>query len=312
VIDPDINDSDAFLAHAERPQQRGDPRGEFILLCYRGEQQSHSDGAEARDRYLQAWGKQLLGNLYEPFQRGEIELNWRLGFVDRLKIKAGPNAQAILDSLPAEPCCRYLRYLDLSHSGITALSDELGKLRQLRELDLRACPLERAEIKQPWQHLNRVWASETSLLEVWASVEQQSRWNVGGPVWLLALAYQTAVEDLGGDQLRVVLDSVERDEERYLMDLNDWSPALGAAMAREDDLDLSYRHWLVFALLRVYYNEYQIAPANRVLTKVLGRSLGKEWGKNDSQFYELFPNGPYGPAGQANRYAGLPKPGCEL
>jgi len=60
-------------------------------------------------------------------------------------------------------------------------------------------------------------------------------------------------------------------------------------------------------LLREYYEEYQIAPAVRVLTKAIGRRLGKEKG-NSKYLYELFP---YGPAKQACKYAGLPKPtGC--
>ena len=60
-------------------------------------------------------------------------------------------------------------------------------------------------------------------------------------------------------------------------------------------------------LLRSYYEEYQIAPAVRVLTKAIGKKLGKDKG-NSKYLYELFP---YGPAKQACKYAGLPKPtGC--
>jgi len=45
----------------------------------------------------------------------------------------------------------------------------------------------------------------------------------------------------------------------------------------------------------------------RVLTKAVGKKLGKDKG-NSKYLYGLFP---YGPAKQACRYAGLPKPtGC--
>ena len=99
----------------------------------------------------------------------------------------------------------------------------------------------------------------------------------------------------------------ETDEEGYLANLNDWSPDVADHMATEDDCDLSETHWEVINFLRDYYEEYQIAPAVRVLTKAIGKRLGKDKG-NSKYLYELFP---YGPAKQACKYAGLPKPtGC--
>ena len=78
-------------------------------------------------------------------------------------------------------------------------------------------------------------------------------------------------------------------------------------MAKQDDCELSENHWEVINFLREYYEEYQIAPAVRVLTKAIGKKLGKDKG-NSKYLYQLFP---YGPAKQACRYAGLPKPtGC--
>jgi TusE/DsrC/DsvC family sulfur relay protein len=101
--------------------------------------------------------------------------------------------------------------------------------------------------------------------------------------------------------------SYETDEEGYLADLNQWNPEVADYMAKEDDCDLSENHWEVINFLREYYEEYQIAPAVRVLTKAIGKKLGKDKG-NSKYLYELFP---YGPAKQACKYAGLPKPtGC--
>lgn len=101
--------------------------------------------------------------------------------------------------------------------------------------------------------------------------------------------------------------SVETDEEGYLVNLGEWNEDVAKTLAKQDDLELSESHWEVINFLREYYNEYQIAPAVRVLTKAIGKKLGPDKG-NSKYLYELFP---YGPAKQACRFAGLPKPtGC--
>ena len=99
----------------------------------------------------------------------------------------------------------------------------------------------------------------------------------------------------------------ETDEEGYLADLTQWDKDIAAKMAELDDCDLDENHWEVITFLRDYYEEYQIAPAVRVLTKAIGKKLGKDKG-NSKYLYELFP---YGPGKQACKFAGLPKPtGC--
>jgi len=101
--------------------------------------------------------------------------------------------------------------------------------------------------------------------------------------------------------------SVEVDEEGYLINLAEWNEDIGERFAADDNAQLTPNHWEVINFLREYYNDYQIAPAVRVLTKAIGKKLGPEKG-NSKYLYELFP---YGPAKQACRYAGLPKPtGC--
>jgi len=101
--------------------------------------------------------------------------------------------------------------------------------------------------------------------------------------------------------------SIETDEEGYLSNRDDWSQDVAEAIAKAENLDMSENHWEVVNFLREYYEEYQIAPAVRVLTKAIGKKLGKDKG-NSKYLYELFP---YGPAKQACKIAGLPKPtGC--
>ena len=101
--------------------------------------------------------------------------------------------------------------------------------------------------------------------------------------------------------------TIETDEEGYLTNRSDWNEDVAAEMARVDNAGLDSNHWEVINFLREYYEEYQIAPAVRVLTKAIGKKLGPDKG-NSKYLYELFP---YGPAKQACKYAGLPKPtGC--
>jgi tRNA 2-thiouridine synthesizing protein E len=101
--------------------------------------------------------------------------------------------------------------------------------------------------------------------------------------------------------------SYETDEEGYLVNLADWNEDIAKVIAQGESVDMTDNHWEVVNFLRQYYDEYQIAPAVRVLTKAIGKQLGEEKG-NSKYLYELFP---YGPAKQACKIAGLPKPtGC--
>ena len=100
---------------------------------------------------------------------------------------------------------------------------------------------------------------------------------------------------------------IEVDEEGFITHLDDWSVEVAEAMAQADGLILANDHWQIINFLREYYQTYQIAPAIRILTKAVGRTMGKDKG-NSRYLYKLFP---YGPAKQGCRYAGLPKPtGC--
>ena len=100
---------------------------------------------------------------------------------------------------------------------------------------------------------------------------------------------------------------VEADEEGYIQDISLWTRELAELIARAENIEMTGDHWEVVNFLRDYYEEYQIAPAVRILTKAIKRSLGPDKG-NSRYLYELFP---YGPAKQACKIAGLPKPtGC--
>ncbi len=101
--------------------------------------------------------------------------------------------------------------------------------------------------------------------------------------------------------------TVEHDEEGYITTLSDWNKELAQVIADTENVEMTDEHWAVVNFLREYYEEYQIAPAVRVLIKAIKKSMGPDVG-NNKYMYELFP---YGPAKQACKIAGLPKPtGC--
>jgi tRNA 2-thiouridine synthesizing protein E len=97
------------------------------------------------------------------------------------------------------------------------------------------------------------------------------------------------------------------DEDGYLQDWNDWSKEAAEEFAKQEGIELTDEHWEIINFLRQYFEEYQIAPAIRVLVKEVKAKFGPEKG-NLKYVYRLFPAGP---AKQACKYAGLPKPtGC--
>ena len=97
------------------------------------------------------------------------------------------------------------------------------------------------------------------------------------------------------------------DEEGFLVNLADWKKEIAEEMAKMEEVELTNEHWDVLNFLREYYEEYQIAPAVRVLTKAIAKKMGKDKG-NSKYLYSLFP---YGPGKQGCKFAGLPKPtGC--
>ena len=93
------------------------------------------------------------------------------------------------------------------------------------------------------------------------------------------------------------------DQERYLVDPEDWTAAVAEHMAEVDGVELMDDHWLVIDFLHRFYTQYQIAPE----MPVLSRNLCKD--QNDCRWTrkyikQLFPDG----AKTACRYAGLPAP----
>lgn len=97
---------------------------------------------------------------------------------------------------------------------------------------------------------------------------------------------------------------IETDKQGYLLDANDWSEELAPIIAEQENITLSEQHWEVVHFVRDFYVEYNTSPAIRMLVKAMAQKLGEEKG-NSMYLYKLFPKGP---AKQATKIAGLPKP----
>ena len=92
--------------------------------------------------------------------------------------------------------------------------------------------------------------------------------------------------------------TVELDEDGFLVNLDQWNEDVARYLAKEEGVDeLNEDHWKLVNYLKGYFAEYGIAPMVRKMTKESGYSL--------KEIYDLFPSGP---AKGACKVAGLPKP----
>ena len=99
-------------------------------------------------------------------------------------------------------------------------------------------------------------------------------------------------------------NTIEADKEGYLSDYTQWSEKLAPIIAENENIELSDNHWEVIHFVRDFYLEFNTSPAIRMLVKAMAKKLGEDKG-NSKYLYKLFPKGP---AKQATKIAGLPKP----
>jgi len=94
------------------------------------------------------------------------------------------------------------------------------------------------------------------------------------------------------------------DKQGYLLDYQLWQAELALIIAEKESLPLTDAHWEVISFVRDFYLKYKKSPAIRALTKAMKQEFGEEKA-NSRYLYRLFPEGP---AKQATKIAGLPKP----
>lgn len=97
---------------------------------------------------------------------------------------------------------------------------------------------------------------------------------------------------------------LETDEEGFLLDPQEWSPEVAAAIAAQLDVPLSDEVWEVVEMVRDHYERNQSVPEARVVLKELGVRHGKDKATR-KYLYQLFP---YGYGQQACKIAGMRKP----
>lgn len=97
-----------------------------------------------------------------------------------------------------------------------------------------------------------------------------------------------------------ILDTVEFDDDGYMVDPGAWNKEIGEAIAEALEVDLTDRHWTVIEFARQEFEENGEPPTLRRITKQTDVDM--------KEMYQLFPGGP---AKIAANIAGLKKPtGC--
>ena len=99
-------------------------------------------------------------------------------------------------------------------------------------------------------------------------------------------------------------NQIETDKEGYLLNSSEWDKGLADQIAALEQITLTEAHWEVVNFVREFYIEFNTSPAIRMLVKAMAKKLGEDKG-NSIYLYKLFPKGP---AKQATKIAGLPKP----
>ncbi|MBD1556796.1 TusE/DsrC/DsvC family sulfur relay protein [Vibrio sp. S9_S30] len=97
---------------------------------------------------------------------------------------------------------------------------------------------------------------------------------------------------------------IETDAQGYLCNHTDWDEGLVPVLAEAEGIELTEAHWEVIRFVRKFYEEFNTSPAVRMLVKAIGKEHGPDKG-NSKYLFKLFRQGP---AKQATKLAGLPKP----
>jgi tRNA 2-thiouridine synthesizing protein E len=98
--------------------------------------------------------------------------------------------------------------------------------------------------------------------------------------------------------------TIDTDAEGYLLNHQDWEQGMITILAEQEGIEVTEAHLEVVLFVREFYEEFNTSPAVRMLVKAMEKAHGPEKG-NSKYLFKLFKKGP---AKQATKLAGLPKP----
>jgi len=90
--------------------------------------------------------------------------------------------------------------------------------------------------------------------------------------------------------------SVNINDEGYLTDFSQWDKEVGAEIAKEEDIEMTDKHWEVIEYLQEKHHKEEALSI---------RGIKKSGVINIKDFYGLFPGGPLK---KSTKIAGIPKP----
>ena len=85
------------------------------------------------------------------------------------------------------------------------------------------------------------------------------------------------------------LDSVERTDKGYLVDINEWNEEIAAEIFAEEDITPTQEHWDV-----IKYVRDQVVGGDEPNERGIMKEMGKLWGRKvkSKEMYEMFPGMP--------------------
>ncbi|MCB1738562.1 MAG: TusE/DsrC/DsvC family sulfur relay protein [Gammaproteobacteria bacterium] len=97
--------------------------------------------------------------------------------------------------------------------------------------------------------------------------------------------------------------TIETTENGFLVDYTDWNEDVAKALAAEEGIEMSQKHWDVVNYLRSeHIDNAGSEPNERTILKALSKMWGEKVSSKDT--YDLFPQMP---SKQGRKIAGLPQ-----